>query len=171
MSGVYTYEDRVSFVGLLDVDGTTPVTFAPGRPINIRRVILVVATETLQAVSTVTVAVRNVDDTSSVTKGTFITPASGALNTVFKVDVANVKTAATIYDSWGISQPATVTTGRVNGVQANTPGEIQVNPGQEISFTADGVPTQGMLNLYIEYSEMGNNPTRYNATDIAFTAA
>ena len=172
MSGVYTYEDRIDLVAATYdfADSTTPVVFQPGRPINVRRIVGVI-TEASAGSSVVTVAVRNVDDTSSTTIGTFTVPASLALNTVFKVDVAAAYSALQTGDGGGISQPATVTMGRVVGRQTSLPGEVKVNPGQEISFTSDVGGSAGMANLYIEYSEMGNNPDRFNATAITFTLA
>lgn len=150
-------------------DSTTPVTFAPGAPADVMRIIGVI-TEASTGTSVVTVAVRNVDDTSSTTIGTFTVPAGLALNSVFSIDIAGVKTAAVV-PTGEASQVAQVTTGRVLGYQTNQPGVIEVNPGQEMSFTSDAGGSAGMANLFVQYSRQGSNPLRFNPTVIAFTYA
>lgn len=171
MSAPFVDNDMVS--GPIDFDFAESVTgvFAPGRPINVRRLVLVIK-EASNGAETITVGVRNKDDTSSVTKGTFPIPSGAVLNAVYKVDIAASYTAAQTGDGGGISQPATVTTGRVVGYQTSLPGEIQVNPGQELFFTSTGgTATTGQADVYVEYREEGNNPTRFNATAAVFTLA
>lgn len=162
MSAYFATDDRVALVAAAYdfADSTAAVAYAPGKPIDVKRAVGVI-TEASAGSSVVTVAVRNIDDTGSTTIGTFTVPAGLALNSVFAVELAGVDPDAVIEASGGISQPAEVTTGRVNGYQSNQPGVIEVNPGQEISFTSDGGGTAGIANLYIEYVEMGNNPDRY----------
>ena len=154
----------------IDFDFAEAVTavYAPGRPIDVKRIILVIK-EASNGAEVITVAVRNKDDTPSTTIGTFTIPSGLATDTVLKVDIANVKTAVTGSDA---SQPATVTTGRVLGIQTNQPGVIEVNPGQEISLTSTGgTATTGQADVYFSYVAMGNQPGRFDPTDLVFTHA
>lgn len=170
MSAEFATTDRIASVGSLNLGaGAATVVYATGRPINIKRITMVMTTAQATAGAVITFGVRNVDDTSSTTIGTFTTPAVAALNAVLKADVAGVKAGVTTYDSWGISQSASVTTGRVVGVQANQPGDVELNPGQEFWITSDGSGDTGVANVYIEYQDQGSNPTRFNATDMAVT--
>lgn len=172
MSAYFATDDRVALVAAAYdfADSTAPVALAPGKPIDVKRVVGVI-TEASAGTSVVTVAVRNVDDTGSTTIGTFSVPASLALNSVFVVEIAGVDPDPVVVTG-EVSQPADVTTGRVLGYQTNLPGVIEVNVGQEISFTSDGGGTAGIANLYVEYVEMGNNPDRNgNPTSLVFTRA
>jgi hypothetical protein len=169
MSAYFATDDRISAAQNLDYAEAATVAFAPGTPIDVKRIVLVIVEAQSAATETLTVAVRDVDDGNSTTIGTFIMPASATADAVYKVDLANVKTSVTGTDA---SQPSTVTTGRVLGYQTNLPGVIEVNPGQEIVVTSGGTgTTTGQANVYFQYVEQGNNPTRFNATDITFTHA
>jgi hypothetical protein len=150
--------------------GAATVTYAPGKPINVKRVIFVTTTAQATAGAAITFGVRNVDDTSSTTVGSFTTPAVMALNSVYKADVAGVSTTA-VTPTGEHSQVAEVTTGRVDGYQTNLPGEIEVNPGQEFWVTSGGEGDTGVATVYIEYVEEGNNADRFDATDITVTFA
>lgn len=170
MSAEFATTDRIASVGSLNLGaGAATVVYATGRPINIKRITFVVTTAQATAGAVITFGVRNVDDTSSTTIGTFTTPATMALNTVYKAEVAGVKTAAVSTDGTGISQPATVTTGRVVGRQEGLPGDIELNPGQEFWISSGGEGDNGVANVYIEYQDQGSNPTRFNATDMTVT--
>lgn len=168
MSTYFATDDRIT--DAIDFDFAEAVTavYAPGRPIDVKRIVLVIK-EASNGAETITVAVRNVDDTSSTTIGTFAIPSGAALNAVYKAELALVNTAVTGSDA---SQPAEVTTGRVLGIQTNQPGVIEVNPGQEISVTSTGgTATTGQANVYFEYVAMGNNPDRFDPTALTFTHA
>jgi hypothetical protein len=172
MSSYFATSDRVT--NAIDFDFAESVTavFEPGKPIDVKRIVLVIK-ELSNGAETITVAVRDAGDAgNSTTIGTFIIPDAAAVNAVYKVDIANVDAAVVVDSAGGISQPVDVTTGRVVGYQTNLPGVIEVNVGQEISFTSTGgTATTGQANLYVEYEEMGNNPDRFDATDITFTNA
>lgn len=171
MSNYWATADRVTDAISLQLGaGTTPAVYAPGKPIDVKRIVLVMTTAQATSAATVTVAVRNVDDSSSTTIGTFVTPAVMALNAVFKVDIAGVDADA-VTPTGEHSQVADVTLGRVDGYFTNLPGVIEVNPGQEISLTSDGGGDTGVANAYFEYSEQGNNPERFEPTAITFTYA
>src|SRR5690606_14125370 len=134
------------------------------------RIILVIK-EASNGAETITVAVRNLDDTGSKTIGTFSIPNGAALNTVYAVEVAGVKSSP-VTPSGEHSQPAEVTMGRVDGYQTNLPGVIEVNVGQEIAVTSTGATAStGLANVYFEFVEQGNNPDRYSPTTLAFTLA
>lgn len=168
MSAYFGTDDEITDAIGFDFAEAVTSGYAPGRPIDVKRIVLVI-TELSNGAETITLAVRDVDDGNSTTIGTFTIPDAAATDTVFKVDVANVKTAVTGTDA---SQPAEVTTGRVLGIQTNSPGVIEVNPGQEIVVTSTGgTATTGQANVYFEYVAMGNNPDRFDATDLAFTHA
>lgn len=169
MSAYFATDDRIAFVGNLNLGaGAETLVYATGKPIDVKRLVLVMTAAQATAGAVLTVSVRNVDDSSSTTIGTATTPAVMAVNGVFKVDIANVKTAVVGTDA---SQSALVTTGRVLGRQENQPGVIEVNPGQEFVVASGGEGDTGAADLYIEYVEVGNNPLRFNATDIVFTHA
>lgn len=170
MSAYWGTEDHVT--PAIDFDFAEAVTaaYAPGKPIDVKRVVLVIK-EASNGAETITIAVRNVDDTGSTTIGTFAIPNGAALNAVYKVDIAGVKSSA-VTPSGEHSQPADVTLGRVDGYYTNLPGVIEVNPGQEISLTSTGgTATTGQANVYLEYVEQGNNPERFDPTALTFTYA
>lgn len=168
MSAAFATDDRVSLVAAAYdfADSTTPVVFQPGKPAAVKRVVGVI-TEASAGTSVVTVAVRNVDDTGSTTIGTITIPASLALNAVFKIELAGVKTTA-VTPTGEHSQSSLVTMGRVDGYQTNLPGEIEVAVGQELSFTSDAGGSAGMANWYVEYREDGNTFPA-GVTDIAIS--
>lgn len=172
MSSYFATSDRVTPVVNFDFAESVTVVFEPGKPVDIKRIVLVIE-EASNGAEVITVAVRNAGDaSSSTTIGTFTIPTGLALNTVLKVDIAGVNPAA-IVPSGEASQPATVTTGRVLGYQTNQPGVIEVNVGQEISLTSTGgTATTGRANTYFEYEENGGNPDRNgNPTALTFTYA
>lgn len=166
MSAEFATTDRIApLSGSVPVAAGGTVTYATGRPINIKRVTLVMTAAQTSAGAVATYGVRNVDDSSSTTIGTFTIPVS-AINTVLKAEVAGVKAGVTGSDA---SQPATVTTGRVLGIQTNQPGDVELNPGQEFFLTVAAGGAGGTAAGYIEYQDQGSNPTRFNATDMAVT--
>lgn len=170
MSAYWGTEDEVTEVGLsLDFDSAASVVFTPGRPVDVKAIIIVLLEATSVAASAVTVARRNADDSSSTTLGTFSLASGLAVNTVHRVTIANVKTAATGTDA---SQVADVNIGgRVLGIQTNDPGVARVNPGQEIVVTSDGAGTGGNALVFFEYVEVGNQEDGFTINDITFTHA
>lgn len=167
MSAEFATTDRVSALQSLTVSGTNTVTFRHGKPMNIKRLLFTVTTAITGTIGAATYGVRNRDGTGSVTLGSFAIP-NAAINAVLKADVAGVKTAA-ITPSGEASQPAAVTTGRVLGYQTNLPGEAKVNPGQEFFVTLGTATSAGVVDTAVEFQEQGNNPLRFNATDMAVT--
>lgn len=170
MSAEFATTDRISPAQALTTSGTNTVVFANGKPMNIKRIVAVVATAITVTTVIANFGVRNVDDSSSVVYGTITMPLA-ALNAVLSADIAQSYAAPQIYDTWGISQSPLVTTGRINGVQTSLPGEVKVNPGQEFFVTVTQASTAGAVALYIEYQEEGNNPDRFTPTAMAVTRA
>lgn len=168
MSAYWGTEDLQSPALDFDFAESVTVAFAPGQPIDVKSIVLVIK-EVGNGAETITVAVRNVDDSSSTTLGTFAIPNPAPINGVFRISIANVKTAVTGTDA---SQVADVTTGRVLGIQENQPGVAEVDPGQEIVLTSTGgTATTGQAWAFFEYVAMGNNPDRLTATALTFTHA
>lgn len=166
MSAPFATDDRVSSMGSLNLGaGAATVVFAPGKPVCVKRVVLVTTTAQATAGAGLTFGVRNVDDTSSTTYGSGTTAAVMALNSVHYMDVAGVHTAVTGSDA---SQVAQVTTGRVLGIQDNSPGEIEVNVGQEFWLTSDGNGDTGVAAVYVEYREKGQDTTNYTKITATF---
>lgn len=170
MSAEFATTDRISQAQALTTSGANTIVFANGRPMNIKRIVMVVSTAITVTAPIANFGVRNVDDSSSVVMGT-ITLAIAPLNAVLSADIAQSYAAPQVYDTWGISQPATVTTGRVVGVQTSLPGQVQCDPGQEFFITITTTSTAGAVAAYIEYQDEGNNPTRFAPTAMAVTRA
>lgn len=140
-----------------DTAGAT-VIYTPGQPVDVFSLVMV-CTEVSAGSSIVTVTKRNVDDTSSVTLGTFTVPASIALNATRRVMLAKSKTAATTG-----ADGSTV-------YDAGT-GVIELNPGEELVLTSDGVGTAGIFNVYVEHMPQGvNKRGTFTYTELAFTQA
>lgn len=136
-------KDLVQLVGSLTDAGT--LVFAPGEAIKIKRIIHVTTTAYTVANDTVTLAVRNVDDTSSVNIMSYVIPFSGsALN---KVMFANVR------------EPSLTSTTGSDGsiVFTGGSGHLNLNPGQELLITDGGQQTAGNSAVYIEYIPSGFN--------------
>lgn len=155
----YFVQERVDPVGALTLTGTTAVAFAPGGPIDVQWLDFV-ATTAVTAASTVTVAVRNVDDTSSVTIGTITIPTL-ALNEVARV---------------GIVKPATAGSTAIDGSLVfkgyNPGGAVQVNPGQELALIPVANGAAGVVQAYVKYYKQGFNGERVDDVKVAtFTPA
>jgi hypothetical protein len=165
MSAYWGTEDEVTAAISASTAGGSAV-FAPGKPADVKRVILAVAvTNTVAA--TGTVAIRNIDDSSSVTVGTFTVPINSPVNTVYAIEIATSKATVQLP---GTSQVSDVTTGKVDGYFTSEPGVAEVNVGKEIVVSFAG-GTGGTVNVHFEYVEQGNNPLRFNPTKLAFTLA
>jgi hypothetical protein len=156
MSNYFATADRVSAAIALAKGGTA--VLQPGKPIDVLGIILVTTTAYTVANSTHTVAVRNADTTTSVTKGTYVVPFSGsALNKVLYIPMRNIITSTTGVDG--------------SLVYTGAEGAIKVNPGQEIVITDGGQQTVGASDAYFEYSEQGFSGTRVAPiTQLVFTA-
>lgn len=141
MSNHYATADRVALVGAAFApNGTTPAVWASGKPAHVRRAVYAVITAS-DAAQTVTVALRNKDDSSSVTLGSFVIASGTAVNTVVYADIGARQEQTTLAD------------GTIRYESGN--GEIKVMPYQELVFTSDGGGTTGTGDLYVEYSEGG----------------
>lgn len=168
MSAEFATTDRVTPAATAAVAAGSTTVFGPGKPVNIKRIIMVLTAAQTSAGAAATFGVRNADDSSSVTLGSFTVPVA-AVNSVLKADVAGVKAGVTIPDTWGQSQNQTIALGVINGYQTNLPGEVKVNVGQEFWVTIAAGGAGGTSQMYFEYQEEGNNQTRFNPTDMAVT--
>jgi hypothetical protein len=167
MSSYFATEDRVANLGSLTLASGTAV-FNVGKPIDVKRIVLVYTTGQTGAGAALTFGVRNADgSTGSVTKGSFTAPVAVA-NAVVAAEVAGVYPNPVV-NTGEQSQPTTVTTGRVLGYQTNQPGIIKVNPGQQFWVTGGAGGAAGVAQVYIEYEEEGNQPLRYVPTIAAVT--
>lgn len=141
---MYYDKDLVVLAGALTDAGT--LVWAPGEAVDVKRIIHVTTTAYTVANGGVTVARRNIDDTSSVNILSYVIPFTGsALN---KVMFANVR-----------EPPLVGTTGSDGSlVFLNTgAGHLRVNPGQELLLTDAGTQTAGASAVYIEYIPVGFN--------------
>ena len=143
-------------VGALTDAGT--LVYAPGAPEDILDIVLVTTVAYTVANDTVTLAVRNVDDTSSVTKGSFVVPFVGsALNKVLYIPMRNI-----ILSSVGVDGST---------VFSGAEGAIKVNPGQELLITDGGQQTVGASRCYIKVAVQDFSGTRVSgAQQLTFTA-
>src|SRR5947208_2244113 len=81
----------------LTVSGANTVTFRPARTAHVQKVILLTTTAQTGTDNILTIGVRNIDGTGSVSKGTVTIPtASSAVNVVSHIDVVKPKTTATV---------------------------------------------------------------------------
>lgn len=167
MSAEFATTDRVTPAATAAVAAGSTTVFGPGKPVNIKRIILVLTAAQTSAGAAATFGVRNADDSGSTTLGSFTIPVA-AVNSVLKADVAAVKTALVV-NSGETSQSSLTTTGKVDGYAVNTPGEVKVNVGQEFWVTIAAGGSGGTGQMYFEYQEEGNNQTRFNPTDMAVT--
>lgn len=151
MSG-YMTKDDIANAGSLDASGANTLAWAPGRPVDVDRIVLVTTVAHTVADATITVGVRNVDDTSSVSKGTFVIPFTGsALNKVFSIPLVKPKTTST-----------TGADGSIVFKGYSPGGFIRVDPGQELFLTSDGGGDAGTYQVYIEYKDQG-----FSGADVA----
>lgn len=158
MSSYFTTR-RVVNIGAATLTGTTAVAFSAGIPIDVQNFTFVASTA-VSVASTVTVAVRNVDDSSSVTIGTITIPIL-ALNEVARV---------------GIVQPKETVTVGVDGSKIykgyNPGGPLQVNPGQELVLTPVANGGTGVVVAYADFYEQGFSGSRVEDAKVAtFVAA
>jgi hypothetical protein len=161
MSSYMTQDDIIN-LGAFDAAEASTVAFAPGRPVDVHRVILVTTEAQVAADAIVTVSVRDVDDGNSTTIGTFTIPLAGsALDNVQYVNLVYPATTGTT-----ASDGSLVFTGYDPG------GFVQVNPGQEIAFVSNAGGSSGIYTLYVEYKDQGFSGERVaHAVELTFTAA
>lgn len=156
----HAVKDEIANVGAATISGTTAVTWAPGRPADVRRLILVTTTAVTVADATLTVSVRDVDDGNSTSYGTFVVPFTGsAADDVQYVDLVTTDTDGS--------------TSAIDGSLVYTAGGmIEVNPGQELVVVSDGGATAGVVQVYVEYQDLGFSGSRVeDATELTFTPA
>lgn len=157
MSNYFTDQVRTADLGSLNLGaGAATAVFQPGKPSDIKRIILVVTTAQATAGAVLTIGTREADGSGGeVTLGTATTPAVMALNSVYKIELAGVSTDP-IVTSGEHSQPDTVTMGRVDGYFSNRPGGVvEINPGRELFITSGGEGDTGVATVYVEYFEQG----------------
>lgn len=141
---MYYDKDLVQLVGALTDAGN--VVFAPGEAVHVKRLIHVTTTAYTVANDTVTIARRNVDNTSSTNIMSYVIPFTGSV--LNKVMFANVR------------EPPLVATTGIDGsvVYLNTgAGHLILYPGQELVITDGGQQTAGASAVYIEYIPIGFN--------------
>jgi len=167
MSAPYATNDRVTaFQSAAVAAGSTTARFKFGKPVYVKRIVAVYTTAQTTAGAAATFGVKNADNsTGSVTKGSFTFPVA-AVNSVLKADVA-ASYPNPVVGTGEISQPSTVTTGRVLGYQTSLPGEILVVPGQEFWIDIAAGGAAGVADIALEYREEGQNV--FSMTDMAVT--
>lgn len=169
MSNYFTDQVRTVDMGSLNLGaGAATVVFQPGKPVDIKRLILIVTTAQATAGAVLTVGTREADGSGGeVVIGTATTPATMALNSVFVIELAGVSTDP-IVTSGEHSQPAEVTMGRVDGYYSNRPGGvIEIDMGRELYVTSGGEGDTGVATVYAEYFEQGIDRAP-DPTNIAF---
>lgn len=161
----YYADKAIANLGTLDTSGANTIVFAPGRPADVCRAILVNTVAHTVADAIITVAVRDVDNGNSTTIGTFTLPFTGSA-------ADDVKYVELVFpDSDG---EISSIDGSLTFSSESPGGPIQVDVGQEISFTSNGGGDAGTYQVYVEYydqpfqSEAGRVG---NAAELTFTPA
>lgn len=143
MSNHYATADRVALVAAAYdfADSTAAVVYQSGKPAHVRRAVIVI-TEASAGTSTVTVVKRDrTNDTNSKTIGSFVVAAGAAVNKIVYANIGNNTTQALQADG--------------TYVYDSGKSEIKLMPWEELVFTSDGLGTAGIGDLYVEYSEGG----------------
>lgn len=151
----YWGKNFVENAGALDMVGAASEVVMPvGRPVDIKRIILVTNTA-VDADVVLTIGKRNVDDTASETHSeyTFTSADSGALNDVSAILVAVPDETATV---------------AVDGLDVHTadPELLFVDPGEEFFITGDGGATTGEVQVFVQYQEQGNTGSRFDPVEL-----
>jgi hypothetical protein len=136
----------------------TAVVFTPTERVLVKRIRLVTTVAYTGSTSTVTVARRNADNTSSTTIGTFPLAAI-AVNTTQYVELIEPLTTGT-----------TGADGSTVYSTATKAGHVLVAPGQELTITSSAAGTTGTFKVDVEYETEGLN-TKLYGTKLAFTAS
>lgn len=154
MNHGYWGKEIVLEVGDLDVSGSNEVSIAFGRPVDVKRVIMVTTTALTAADAELTVGWRKVDDTGSEDHSTWtLVQEDSALN-----DVSEILLAESKADDAG-------TTG-VDDSTVHTAGDdlIHVDSDEEFFIESDGGPDAGDVKVFVQVQEKGVQPTRFSAT-------
>jgi hypothetical protein len=156
MSNYFIQNRMDAASGALTVSGANTVTFRPGRSAHVQKVVLLTTTAQTGTDNILTIGVRNIDGTGSVSKGTVTIATTGsALNQVLHIDVVKPKTTAT-----------TQSDGSVYYAGYGPGGPIVVKPGQELYITSNGASSAGVYDVKVEYNDAG-----FSGPDVAATLA
>lgn len=160
VGGYWGHETTVN-LGTLDASGANTIVFAPGHYFDVKRVILVTTIAQTVVDAIITVAIRDVDDGNSTTKGTFTLAFTGSATDDKKfVD---------------FGKPATTGTTAADGsliYKGHTPGGVlELKPGQELSLTSDAGGNAGTYQVYVEGYDKGMNIGQVGMTELTFTHA
>lgn len=148
--------DPASTGAPLVVSGANTATFRPGRTAHVQKIVLLTTVAQTGTDNILTIGVRNIDGTGSVSKGTVtIATATSLINQVLHIDVVKPKTTATVQ-----SDGSTYYAGYSPG------GPIVVKPGQELYITSNGASTAGTYDVRIDYLDQG-----FNGPDVAASLA
>ena len=130
-------------VGSLTVSGANTVALEVGRPVYVKRVVLVTKTALTGADATLTLGKRKADGTGAAQHSQFTLPyANSAVNDV---------------SFYNVGEPSATPTTGVDGstVYSSAPDLLRVDPGEEVYVTADGSPTAGVVEVYVETIPLG----------------
>ena len=135
---MYYDKNKVQNFGSVTVSGTTEVVKEVDEVQYLRRIYGIVTTATTVGSSTVTLALRDTDDTPTANIGSFVVPSGLAIGAVVYADVGARQTG-----------PTTATDGST--VFDGGDGEIKAVPGQEWVLTPTANGGAGAVNFYLEY--------------------
>lgn len=129
---------RVHPAGSLVINGANTITWDPGFPVKIVRVVLVYTTGNTTPGNGVTAQRRPVAGAAAnqVTLGTFVTTATTAAGDVDYLDVGIDVAQATGVDN------SKVNVARIDWI---------IYPGQDFALVSDGAGAAGVCDVYIEY--------------------
>lgn len=162
MSSYFTDQRRL-YSASLDYDtADAEIVFVPTVPVAVSKIRIVLTEATSAAGSVVSFGVRAIDAAAgadiTTIYGTFTVPAGAAAGTVYDVEVGYADPDLDTSEGGGISQPAEVTTGRVVGRQVNTPGLIEIEPGDgAFVVQSNGAGTGGASQTSVEYFEIAKD--------------
>lgn len=145
----YFLHDQFIDIGSL-TDGGTLVWQSP-QVVDVKRIILITTTAYTVANDTVTISVRDNDDSPTETKGSFPMAFTGsAIGDVTKVDLI------------GLTAQTTGIDGSLVNFAAD--GFIEVGPGQELVIVSAGTQTAGAAFVWIEFEKQGFSGRRAAGT-------
>lgn len=135
----------------LDASGANTAVITFGQRVAVSRLVLVTTVAQTVADATITVAVRDVDDGNSTTKGTFTLPFTGSATDDLKyVDLIKPSTSGAAGADSVTAVPTTVYT-------TSGKGPIYIEANQELALTSDGGGNAGTYMIYAEGWPEGNN--------------
>lgn len=159
MSNYYATKEAIKQVGTaaLDASGANTVTAIFGRKARLKRLILVTTVAQTVANATITVAVRDHDDSPSTTIGSFVLPFSGsAIGDKKYVDLVTTDTDGS--------------TSSIDGSLVYEAGDpVEVEPTEELALTSDGGGDAGSYLVFVEYWDQPF--TVADGTEVAFVPA